>query len=303
MREYFVWLAKLVTLVLVVGLGFLTLVGTVAAVGAASNVSKNKDNKVAVVELKGVIMDSREVVEELHKQAADNSVKGIVLRVDSPGGAVGPSQEVYYAVKALKGKKPIVVSMGSLAASGGLYASLGASKIFALPGTITGSIGVIMQIPNLTDIADKVGFQMITIKSGKLKDVGNTFRKMAPEEQAYLEDSVRLSHEDFIAAVAEGRKLDREKVVKFADGRILLGTQAKDLGLVDAFGDTYDAARSIFEILGEPLPATSEPYLVYPNDKYQEFKKFLESVISVPAILSPNSFPGVLKSVVEVSGG
>ncbi len=296
MKAYFLWLSKLLTLIFV-----LLIVVPVVFFSIVIGVSKtlisdpevpegqDKSKKVAVVEVEGIIMKARETLDELYKQAEDPKVKGIVLRVDSPGGAVGPSQEIYSAITKLKAKKPIVVSMGAVAASGGLYVSVGASKILAQPGTLTGSIGVIMQLPNMTDIASKVGFEMITIKSGALKDVGNSFRKMLPDEHAYLDETARVSHQDFISAVAEGRHIDRNKVVSFADGRIILGVQAKELGLIDGFGDVYDASRLVFELLGEPLKEDEKPFLYYPADKYREFKKILESVANLPALLTPTA--------------
>ena len=288
MKAYFLWLAKLITVVVVfffilpvVIIGMLAAVG--AAVGGADGIVDGKKT-VAVIQVDGVIQNSRDVVEQLHKQVAEEKVKGIVLRVDSPGGAVGPSQEIFDAVRTLKVKKPIVASMASVAASGGLYVSLGASKIFAEPGTMTGSIGVIMQLPVYKQIADKVGFQMVTIKSGKLKDVGNGFREMTPEEKAFLEDTVHDAHEDFIKAVAEGRNLDIAKVRQFADGRILMGAKAKELGVVDEFGGVFEAGRAVFDILGEPLPEGEYPKLYYPGDKYREVKELLHSISNLPLL-------------------
>lgn len=290
MREYFVWLAKFVTLLCVLFVGVpLVLVLVIGA--AVQIVSRSADtlvgdpaHKVAVVEVTGIILDARQVIEDLHQQVDDDSVKGIVLRIDSPGGAVGPSQEIFSAVRKLKHKKPIVASMGSVAASGGLYAALGASKILAQPGTLTGSIGVIMEIPNFTDVAQKIGVDMITIKSGKFKDAGNSFRKMSPEEVQFLESTVQLSHVDFIEAVAEGRKLSKEKVLTFADGRVLLGRQAKDLGLIDGFGDVYEAASEVFRLRGEELKEGDRPQLYYPGDKYRELRRILESFMNLPLL-------------------
>ncbi len=292
MKAYFLWLAKLLTLITVVLIGvpvaLALCIGLLAKMVAdePEDHAVDRSRKVAVVDLSGVIMESRDVLDQLYKQADDESVKGIVLRVDSPGGAVGPSQEIYSAVNKLKAKKPIVVSMGGVAASGGLYASLGASKILAQPGTLTGSIGVILEIPNFTDIAQKIGVEMTTIKSGKFKDAGNAFRKMTPEETQYLEATVRVTHLDFVTAVVEGRKLERSKVLQFADGRILLGTQAKDIGLIDGFGDVQDAARLVFDLRGEPLKADERPYLYYPSGKYGEIKRLLESITKIPLVMS-----------------
>ena len=273
MREYIVWVLKLITILVVVLFLPVVLAALVAGGGGASTASGK--NVVAVLELKGVIENSKDILEKLHKQANDPKIKGIVLAIDSPGGAVGPSQDIYGEVKRLKTKKPIVVSMGSVAASGGLYSALAASKVYAQPGTLTGSIGVILQIPNYQKIAEKVGIDMVTIKSGKFKDVGNSFRQMTDEERAFLEETIKDVYTDFVTAVVEGRGIPREKVVTFADGRIILGSQAKELKLIDDFGSTYDAARAVFEILGTPLAEGEEPTLYYPEDPFSEVKHLL----------------------------
>ncbi len=171
--------------------------------------------------------------------------------------------------------------MGSVAASGGLYSALSASKIFAQPGTMTGSIGVILQIPNVAKIADEYKFSMTTIKSGKFKDVGNMFREMTDEERAYLQETIMIAYHDFVNAVSEGRQLDPKNIESFADGRVILGTQAKELKLIDEFGDVHEAARAIFEILGQPLSANEQPSLFYPGDKFGALKDVLEGASSL----------------------
>ncbi len=277
------WLAKVLTLVvLFIVVPFMLLI---IAVGAAAKTQKNVaagENVVAVVEVTGMITSSKDILKQLHEHVDNEKVKGIVLRVDSPGGAVAPSQDIFAAVGELKKRKPIVVSMGSMAASGGLYSSLSASKIFCEPGTLTGSIGVIVQLPNVQQIADKVGFNMVTIKSGELKDVGNMFRQMSDREREYLESVVMAIRSQFVAAVAAGRGLDKEKVETFADGRVLTGEQAIELGLADKIGTVYDAAREVFELLGKPLPAGKTPTLYYASDKFAQFRKLLESVLDLP---------------------
>lgn len=288
MKEYVLWLAKLVTVLVLV---FFVVPALIAAAMFARETTLVETplggkNLVAVVEMKGAIESSKEVVEQLTKYAADDKIKGIVFRIDSPGGAVAPSQDIYRAVNRLKAKKPIVASMGSLAASGGLYSAVGASKVFAEPGTITGSIGVIMQIPNVTHIAERFGFDMLTIKSGKLKDIGNSFRAMTDEERSLLETQLAKVHGQFVADVAAGRKLDLNAVKVFADGRALMGEEAKGLGLVDEYGDVYDAARAVFDILGEPLKADEEPKLIYSKDPLDEFRELLKTAARLPALFS-----------------
>lgn len=286
MREYFVWVAKLVTLVVVVFLlvPVVMIAGLAAVGGVVTDQIGDPSKAVAVIELRGVIEDSKATLAELSKNIRNKHVKGIVLSINSPGGAVGPSQEIYEAVKRWKQEKPIVAVMGSVAASGGLYSALGASKVLAQPGTMTGSIGVIMQIPNFTKVANWAGVQMVTVKSGKLKDVGNQFREMTPEEQAFLEKTVADVHSQFISAVVEGRGLSREAVDEFADGRVILGSRAKELGVIDGYGDVYEGGRLVFELLGQPLKAGELPSLVFPDDTLSELRKALRSIGSLPSM-------------------
>ncbi len=211
--------------------------------------------KVALVRVEGPIVSSRSTIEELRKYRDDASVKAVVLRVDSPGGAVAPSQEIYEEVGKLKETKPVVVSMGSVAASGGYYIAAPATKIYANPGTVTGSIGVIMEIPNFKGLMDKVGIKTEVIKSGKHKDLASVFRGVGREERAILQGVLDDVHDQFIRAVSEGRGIPYKRVKEIADGRIFTGRQAKDVGLVDALGNIQDAimeAASLGGIEGEP---------------------------------------------------
>lgn len=285
MGEYKVWLAKLLTIIVII------MVVTPIVGGAMSAVSGSLGPKVAVIELSGVITDASDVLKALYSEARNKDTKAIVLRIDSPGGAVAPSEEIYNAVRRLKAEKPIVVSMGSMAASGGLYSAASASKIFCQPGTQTGSIGVIMQVPNFSTIADKVGVSMITIKSGALKDVGNQFRPMTEDDRRFLEEVAARVHKNFIQAIAEGRKLSVDKVEKFADGRVLLGSEAKDLGLVDGFGDIYDAAREALVLAKVELKADQIPNLVYANKKKNFLERALDSETLIPSLVEWGSVP------------
>jgi protease-4 len=206
---------------------------------------------VAVVEMKDVISTSDDVVRQLRKYQKNRMVKAIVLRVDSPGGAVSPSQEIYDEVRKTRDAgKPVVVSMGSVAASGGYYVSLGASKIVANPGTITGSIGVISQFTNLSGLMEKVGIENTTIKSGKFKDAGSPFRRMTPEEQQYWQSTIDNVYEQFVAAVSRERNIPIDSVKRIADGRIYTGEQAYRLRLVDTLG-SYQTAISLAGTLGK----------------------------------------------------
>lgn len=284
MREYKLWLAKILTIIV---LTFILL----PLMAGVMTVAKKMGPRVSVIEMAGIIEDSSEVLKELYHAARDKDVKAIVLRIDSPGGAVAPSEEVYNAVKRLKAEKPIVVSMGSLAASGGLYSAVGASKILCQPGTQTGSIGVVMQIPNFTTIANKVGFDMITVKSGALKDAGNQFRPMTEVERKFLEDTAAKVHDAFIKAVSEGRNIPEDKVRSFADGRVLLGSEAKAYGLVDDFGDVYDAGREALKLAKVELKPDEVPNLVFVNEKKGFLQRALQSASSLPALVQEASIP------------
>lgn len=212
-------------------------------------------DKVAVIRIEGPIIDSKHAIDEIKEYVRDQSVKAMVLRIDSPGGAVAPSQEIYEEIKKAALKKKIVVSMGSLAASGGYYISAPVSRIFANPGTLTGSIGVIMEIPNLEGLMSKVGIRTEVIKSGKNKDMASAFRSMGKEQREILQSALDDVHDQFINAVAEGRKMLPANVRKLADGRIFTGRQALTVGLVDELGNLEDAIKSAAKlggIKGEP---------------------------------------------------
>ncbi len=207
-------------------------------------------DKVALVSIEGPIIDSLDVVDEIKEYVKDNSIKAIILRIDSPGGAVGPSQEIYDEVKKASAEKRIVVSMGSIAASGGYYIASPADIIFANPGTLTGSIGVIMEIPNIEGLMTKIGVRTEVIKSGKHKDMASAFRTMEKEDRDILQGVLDNVHEQFIRAVAEGRKLSVDGIRPIADGRIFTGEQAKGLRLVDELGTLEDAIQKAAELAG-----------------------------------------------------
>jgi len=210
---------------------------------------------VGLVEVKGVIVDGSETIRQLRLLKKDPRVKAVVLRVDSPGGVVGPSQEISAQVKELAKVKKVVVSMGSVAASGGYYISVPATLIYANPGTITGSIGVLMKFSNIEGLMGKVGMKAFTIKTGKFKDVGSPVRSMQPEEREMLQGVIDSTHQQFVRAVAEGRKLPVSTVAALANGRIFSGEQALALKLVDRLGtlqDAIDEAARLGGVKGEP---------------------------------------------------
>jgi protease-4 len=213
-------------------------------------------SKVAVVELVGVIESANDIVKQFKKYREDNSIKAIVFRIESPGGGVAASQEIYEEVKKTReAGMPIVVSMGSVAASGGYYVSCGASKIVANRGTVTGSIGVIAQFVRLDPLLGKIGIEMTTIKSGKFKDVGNPYREMTKEDKAYFQRLIDGVYMQFITVVERERNILLDSVRIIADGRVYTGEQAHEIGLVDTLGTYEDAiaiASKMAGIKGKP---------------------------------------------------
>lgn len=219
--------------------------------------------KIAIIEIKGVILDSQPIIEKLIKFRKNDKVKAIVLRIDSPGGAVGPAQEIYTEVKKVQREKKILASVGSTAASGGYYIACAAEKIVANPGSITGSIGVIAETLNVEELLRKIGLRPTVIKSGKHKDIGSPTRPMTEEERKLLQEVLDNVHEQFIRAVAEGRQMPLEKVRPLADGRIFTGDQAKILGLVDELGNLEDTIFWAAKLAG----IKGEPEIIYPEKK------------------------------------
>jgi len=193
---------------------------------SGKNTSFSLNDKIGVVCVEGIIADSRLITEQLDEFGKDDSIVAIVLRVDSPGGGVAASQEIYDAVIELKKKKKVVVSMGSVAASGGLLVACAADKIVANPGTITGSISAIMQFANFEELMKKVGLKSSVVKSGQYKDIGSPLRDMTPEEKVIIQDLVDDIYNQFVDVIVKERKLSREKVVAIADGRVFSGRRA-----------------------------------------------------------------------------
>jgi protease-4 len=218
---------------------------------------------VGLVEVKGMILDSKETIRQLRYFLKQDSVKSVVLRVDSPGGIVAPSQEIYAEVKKFAARKKIIVSMGSLAASGGYYISAPATMIYANPGTITASIGVILKLSNIESLMDKLGIKSYSLKTGKYKDSGSPVRQLSAEDRAMLQSVINNTHQQFVRAVAEGRRLPIEDVRKIADGRILSGEQAMEHKLVDRLGTLQDA----IDEAGRQAGIKGDPELLLPPKK------------------------------------
>lgn len=233
---FFILIFSSITAAAMLGITLLILIGT-----------KSSDlkfgEKVGIIEITGIITDSKSVIHNLKRFREDNSIKAIVLRIDSPGGGVGPAQEIFREIRKTVGVKKIVASMGAVAASGGYYIAAGTDGIVANPGTITGSIGVIIRFANFEDLLSKIGLTPVVVKSGEYKDTGSPVRKMTKEERKILQNFVDQIHKQFIIAVAEGRNMDQSKVEPLADGRIFTGEEAKNLGLIDRIGNLEDAVE------------------------------------------------------------
>ena len=231
-------------------------------------------DRVALIRVEGVILDAQATISELKHYSENPLVKAIVLRIDSPGGGVVPSQEIHDAVKRVKNKsnKAVIASMGTVAASGGYYIAAATDRIIANPGTLTGSIGVIMEMANFEGLMKKVGVEGVVIKSGRFKDVGSPIRKMSEEERKLLQSVMDDVHHQFIQAVADGRSLDVAEVEPLADGRIYTGRQAKEARLVDELGDLDDAIHIAADIAG----MEGEPKVVEPRKRFS-FRDIIES--------------------------
>ncbi len=228
-------------------------------------------DNVGVIEIKGIITDPKPVLTHLRRLRRNEHTKAIVLRIDSPGGGVGPAQEIYKEVKRTTRSKKVVASMGAIAASGGYYVAAAADHIMANPGTITGSIGVIMEFANLENLLGKLGVSAYVLKSGEYKDVGSPLRGMKAEEKQLLQGFIDNVHEQFVLAIAEGRKLPKDKVRAIADGRILSGEQAKKLGLLDSLGNFEDAIK----LAGKLGGMKGEPSVVYAEKKKFSLLEYL----------------------------
>ena len=242
--------------------------------------------RVAVVEIEGIILDGDQVVRELIDHAENPVVKAVVVRINSPGGVVAPTQEIYNAIQRVrKAGKPVVASFGAVAASGGYYVGAATNRIYANPGTLTGSIGVVMQMANVEGLLKKVGVEYVVVKAGAYKDVGNFARAMTPEERRILQALLDDVHGQFISAVAQGRGLEESAVRAVADGRIYSGAQAKTLKLVDELGGLEEAVEAAGKLGGIP----GKPKLIRPRKRFSLTDLLKNELgVGVPSTLLPN---------------
>jgi protease-4 len=232
--------------------------------------------KVGLVEITGTIVESTDIVEQIRKFADDSSVRALVVRIESPGGVVAAAQEIYEELRAVRmSGKPVIASMGGIAASGGYYVACGADSIIANPGTVTGSIGVIMSFPNTDELMRKVGVKLEVVKTGEFKDIGSFARPMTERERQLLQGLIDDVYDQFVTVVSEERGIDRETVIGFADGRIFTGRQALEMNLVDRIGGYFDAV----ELAGELGGISGTPTVVKPRKDLWTIWDILEQLM------------------------
>jgi len=259
-------------------LGTITIFSFSSSMLSKNLLSSQFDNRgnVGIVEISGVIATSKKTIKAIKEFRDDDSIKAIVIRINSPGGGIGPSQEIYTEIMRTRSKKPIIASLGSVAASGGYYIASATQKIIANPGTITGSIGVIVEYTNVQEILKKVGLSAVVIKSGKFKDIGSPVRDITNDEKEFLQNFVNELHMQFVNHAAQGRGVETEVISKLADGRIYTGQKALDLNLIDQLGNFEDSIQLAGKIAG----IEGEAVAVYPvPDKISFFKELTQSLI------------------------
>jgi len=268
----------------VVAAGLVAIVVGVAALSGTPLSERFTFGKtVAVVDVRGVISDAADTVDALDHLRQQDATIGVVLRIDSPGGAVAPSQEIYDAVWRLRARKPVVASLGNVAASGGYYVASAADVVVADPGTLTGSIGAIMEVQNVATLAEKVGVSQTVVKSGRFKDVGQPLRAVTDEERVLLQRMVDDVLGQFIDAVARGRGMEAGRVRALADGRLYSGAQARDVGLVDELGGLAEATRVAWSRAGQ----TGEPRVSHVRMRGRPWWLDLLGLARLPDLLAP----------------
>ena len=251
---------------------------------------KSPSGEIALVRIQGMLMDSQNIVRQLSDYRHNPGVRGILLRIDSPGGAVAPAQEIYNEIMKLRADhKTVYVSMGTVAASGGYYIACAANYVLANPGTLTGSIAAVMAFSNFEELTDKIGVKPVIIKSGKYKDVGSPLRAMNPEERKLLQNVVDDVHQQFVQAVAKGRGLSVSEVKEIADGRIMTGQQALKLKLIDEIG----GLEKTLELLAKKIGVEGRPKVIEEKEKTPFFDWLLQSSLSSRLVetLIPASLP------------
>jgi len=254
------------------------------------SVKLTRTDQIGVIPVQGVIIDSESFVRDLNKMASNKDIKAIILHINSPGGGTAASQEMYYAIKKIKENHefPIVSVLSSLGASGGYYLALATDSIYAMPGTMTGSIGVIMDFPEWTEAMEKIGIRMNVVKSGEYKDTGAPYREFTEIDMAYYQDLVNDVYDQFITSVAESRHMDKSRVEKLSDGKVYSGRQALNLGLIDHIGTLQDA----IDDLTRQLMLSEKPQIIRPKEEkntlynfiFGDIKGWIGSFVSTPTV-------------------
>lgn len=268
-------ITMIVIAIIFVGFSIIFFAKMVSDTDRYDEITGRGNGKIAVVDLDFTILSSESIVRQFKKFGEDKSIKAILLHVNTPGGGVAASQEMYEAIRKTRDNgKPVVVSISSLGASGGYYAACGGNIIVANPGSLVGSIGVIMNLTNFKELAEKLGITENIIKSGELKDAGNPFRELNEKDKEYFQGIVNDSYDQFLDVVSKSRKIDKEKLKEYADGRVFTGRQAKDIGLIDSLGTYEDAVRITSRMAG----IEGDPVIVKEKRKENIFYRIVYSL-------------------------
>jgi len=246
---------------------FFLLVVFAAGMFGGRNAVVSVGKQLGVLEVYGTIFDAQRLAEQVNDFRTDDSIKAVVLRIDSPGGGVAPAQEIHAELKRLAAEKPLIVSIGTIAASGGYYLAIAGERLFATPGSITGSIGVIMAFPDYRELMGKIGVKTEVVKSGQFKDIGSSSREFSAADRQLLQEMIDDVHEQFVQAISEGRNIPVERLQPFVDGRIFTGRQAQQIGFIDELGTFNDAVKYAAKVSG----LGEEPNLVYPEPEPRDF--------------------------------
>ncbi len=269
-----IFISLIVIAIIFVGISFIYFTKAITDTDGSLEISGKGKGKIAVVELNFTIFSSEGIVKQFKKYSEDKSIKAILLRVNTPGGGVAASQEIYEIIRKTRdGGKPVIVSIASLGASGGYYAACGGSTIIADEGSLVGSIGVIIQLVNYKELADKIGVKSMTITSGELKDAGNPFNDFSEKDRTYFQEIVDDTYQQFIEVVARERKIDTAKLKEYATGRVFTGRQALKIGLIDSIGTYEDAVKIAADMAG----IEGEPTIVKEKNKTTLFERILDT--------------------------
>lgn len=274
----------------ILGMGLLVLIGIIFFVVVYGlGFFRGSDSfgltaKVGVIPIEGVISDAKEIIDQIKEFDENDKIRAVVLRLDTPGGSVAPSQEIYQAVLELRKKKKVVASMGSVAASGGYLIAVAADQILANSGTITGGISAVMHYANVEELLKKIGLRSSVIKSGKFKDMGSPTREMTNEERAMIQAIVDDINDQFVKAISANRNILPAKILPLADGRVFTGRQAKELGLIDGLGSLQDAVLLAARLSG----IDEKPEIVFAPKKQKGILRYL--IRSMAAIVAEEIF-------------